>query len=374
MRFIDEAKIKLKAGHGGSGCVSFRREKYVPMGGPDGGDGGRGGNVSFRTTNKKATLADFRLRRTYGALGGKPGGGKNKSGRAGGDLVISVPVGTIIKDENGQVLVDLIEEGQEWFGCMGGRGGKGNAHFVSSTFQAPRFAQDGEAGEERLICLELKLLADVGIIGYPNAGKSTLISKLSSARPKIGDYHFTTRTPNLGVVELNGDRSIVVADIPGLIEGAHQGHGMGIEFLRHIERTRLLVHVIDGAALLETSFEEDDAAAVEKALNLYKTIRKELQLYNPTLTYKPEMVVINKSDLLSPTLLGDIRTALRQNINSIRESHPEPLEPFCISALTGDGLKVLLKELDRRTLEMVDHSETSPEKVVLPDGSRAQMV
>jgi len=246
--FIDEVKISVRAGHGGSGCVSFRREKYVPRGGPDGGDGGRGGNIVFLADRGETTLLKFRYKKIFDAQRGGNGEGRNRHGRDGEDVIITVPLGTVIKDaETGEVLCDLTDDGMEYIACEGGIGGKGNAFFKSSVRQAPKFAQPGMPGMERELQLELKLLADVGLVGLPNAGKSTLISRLTAARPKIADYPFTTIEPKIGVVKAEDD-SFVMADMPGLIKGAHDGKGLGIKFLRHIERTKILVYVLDMAA------------------------------------------------------------------------------------------------------------------------------
>lgn len=287
MRFIDEARLSVRAGHGGAGSVSFRREKFIPRGGPDGGDGGKGGDVIFTVTRGHRTLAHFRHKVRFEAEHGLNGQGVQKTGRGGDDLVLEVPPGTLIKDaETGEVLADLTEPGQSFPAVFGGRGGKGNKHFATATHRTPRFAQPGEAGEEKNLVLELKLLADVGLIGLPNAGKSSLIAAISAAKPAIADYPFTTLTPNLGVVESPYGEPFVVADIPGLIEGAHQGQGLGDRFLRHVERTRLLVHVIDAAAI-----SPDDPLAP------YSVVRNELLAYNPLLCEKPEIVVLNKSDI-----------------------------------------------------------------------------
>jgi GTP-binding protein len=357
MRFIDEATIQVAGGHGGPGCVSFRRETFEPRGGPNGGDGGDGGDVIFIASNQLGTLQDFRFKRTYQAPAGMHGSGSNKAGRDGENIEIRVPVGTIIKDaETGEVLVDMTEDGQTWVACEGGRGGKGNAHFVTSTFQAPRFAQPGEEGTRREVRLELRLLADVGIIGFPNAGKSTLISRISAARPKIADYAFTTLVPNLGVVQMQDLSTFVVADVPGLIEGAHRGEGLGHKFLKHIERTAVFVHMLDGTKFLEDATadgEESFDQAVEALVERYATIRKELGLFNEALLHKPEIVVLNKLDVLEsdPTLVDRARKALRQRIASIRGTHPAPNEPFVISAVSGSGLKELLHEMHGQVVE-----------------------
>lgn len=287
MRFVDEAEIYVKAGDGGNGCVSFRREKFIPKGGPDGGDGGGGGNVIFKAVKSLNTLLDFRYKKKYFAENGKPGQSNNRSGKSGKDLILPVPVGTIIKDaEDGTIYADLTEENQEVLVAKGGKGGRGNAHFATPVRQTPRFAEKGTPGEEKFIKLELKLLADVGLIGFPNAGKSTLLSVISSAKPKVADYPFTTLVPNLGVVKYNQFKSFVVADIPGLIEGAHRGEGLGHNFLKHVERTKILLHLIDLSYL-----------GYKKPLLGFKTINRELMLFNEDLSLKPQIIVISKIDL-----------------------------------------------------------------------------
>jgi GTP-binding protein len=362
MRFIDEALIKLEAGHGGPGCVSFRRETFEPRGGPDGGDGGAGGDVIFEATNQLSTLQDFRFKRSYAAGKGSYGSSSNKAGRDGENVVIKIPVGTVLRDvETNEVVYDFTTHGETWVACTGGRGGKGNAHFVTSTFQAPKFAQPGEEGTSRDLKLELKLIADVGIIGFPNAGKSTFISRISAARPKIADYPFTTLTPNLGVVEMPELKGFVVADIPGLIEGAHRGMGLGHRFLKHIERTRLFLHVLDGSAFLEDCTQptetledgtvieltpdESVARAVQKLVTRYKVLRNELGLFNESLLHKPEMVAINKFDLFEaePAIIEKARKALRDELTAIRGAHPIAQEPYLISAVSGKGLHEVLK-------------------------------
>ena len=349
MRFIDEAKIKVSAGHGGPGCVSFRREKFIPRGGPDGGDGGDGGDVIFIASNQLGTLQDFRFKREYQAENGHHGSGANKAGKDGEDTEVKVPVGTLIRDvETGEVIVDLLEDGQRWVAAEGGRGGKGNAHFVSSTFQAPKFAQDGEAGEFKEIQLELKLLAECAIIGFPNAGKSTFISRISAARPQIADYPFTTRTPHLGVVYLANYESFVVADIPGLIEGAHAGLGLGHKFLKHIERTGVFIHLLDGTRILDDATrpgEDSFQAAIDGLIQSYQAIRKELGLFNEDLLHKPEIVVLNKTDLLEsePEIVRRACKALRERLHSIRGVEPVGGEPFAVSAVSGKGLDPILR-------------------------------
>jgi GTP-binding protein len=378
MRFIDEAKIRVFGGHGGPGCVSFRREVFAPRGGPDGGDGGAGGEVNFKASRQLGTLQDFRFKRIYQAPNGMHGSGTGKAGRDGEDITILIPVGTVIKDTNtGEVLVDFTEDGQTWTACKGGRGGKGNAHFVTSTHQAPKFAQPGEEGQSLEITLELKLLADVGIIGYPNAGKSTLISRISAARPKIADYPFTTLTPNLGVVSV-AEHSFVVADIPGLVEGAHKGIGLGHKFLKHIERTRLFVHLLDGSKLLEDAtnpFEDNFTVAIDNFIQCYQSIRNELGLFNEKLLHKPEIVVLNKLDLLEsdPELIERACKALRERIASIRGTSPSVGEPFVISAVSGYGLDKLLfamvSQLNSEAQSGESAARPAKNSEILPDDS-----
>lgn len=320
--FVDYARIRVKGGDGGNGCVSFRREKYVPHGGPDGGDGGRGGHVVFVVEPGLRTLMDFRHQRHFKAPRGGHGQGANKHGADGDDLYVRVPPGTLVRDaETGEVIADLTEPGQQAIIARGGRGGRGNAHFKSPTRQVPRFAEEGKPGEERIVDLELRLLADVGLVGFPNAGKSTLLSRLTAARPKIGAYPFTTVTPNLGVVEYQGE-SFVLADIPGLIEGAHQGAGLGHEFLRHVERTRVLIHVIDAAGTEGRDPLED-----------FRTVQRELALHNPELIRRPMLVALNKTDLSEAReRLPVLEAALKS----------QGYRVFPVSAATGAGLDALL--------------------------------
>jgi GTP-binding protein len=375
MRFIDEAKISVQAGHGGPGAISFLRASHAPKGGPDGGDGGDGGDVIFKASIQLGTLQDFRYRREYKAGQGQNGQGTNKAGKDGENIVIRVPVGTVIRDaETGETLIDFTEDGQEWMACEGGRGGKGNAHFVSSTYQAPRFAQPGEEGGARELTLELKLLADAAIIGFPNAGKSTLISRISAARPKIADYAFTTLTPNLGVVSMPDLQSFVVADIPGLIEGAHSGLGLGHKFLKHIERTSVFVHLLDGTKLLEDAttpdVEDSFQHAVDELVQRYVAIRKELGLFNEALLHKPEIVVINKVDLLESDakLVEKARRALIERIAGIRGVHPLPDEPFVISGVSGRGIPQLLNAIYQQVKEGRDQRLARPKSELrLPD-------
>lgn len=330
MKFVDEAIITVQSGNGGRGCVSFRREKYVPRGGPDGGDGGKGGDVILASTDRRRTLYPFRHRRMFRAENGRPGQGKCKAGRDGGDVVIEIPAGTLVHDaDSGERIEDFTEPGQRRVLLTGGRGGRGNYRFRSATHQAPRFAQPGEPGSRRTLRLELKLLADVGLIGLPNAGKSTLISAMSAARPKIADYPFTTLTPNLGVVQHGWGEPFVVADIPGLIEGAHTGAGLGIRFLRHVERTRLLVHVVDGSS-------EDP-----EPLQALETVHRELERYDPELARKPRIVVFNKIDL------PDTET----NAERFRLASGKK-DTFAISALTGQGVVELIRHIAIRLDQM----------------------
>lgn len=320
--FIDVAKIFVKAGNGGHGAVAFRREKYEPAGGPAGGDGGNGGSVILQVDRNIRTLMDFRYKKHYKAENGEDGKSKMQYGKKGQDLILKVPQGTIIRDaETNRVIADLTEDGYTFVIAKGGRGGKGNMKFATPTRQAPRFAEGGSKGEELSITLELKLLADVGLIGFPNVGKSTLLSIVTDAKPKIADYHFTTLTPNLGVAELEGKRSFVIADIPGLIEGAHAGVGLGHEFLKHIERTRILVHLVDVSAREGRDPVED----------FYK-INEELKKYNPKLANKPQIVVANKIDILGD---GDGYERLANEVGKLG------YDIYAISAGTGKGIKEL---------------------------------
>ncbi|MFQ5851633.1 MAG: GTPase ObgE [Candidatus Binatia bacterium] len=323
MKFIDEVKIKVKAGDGGRGCVSFRREKYVPRGGPDGGDGGDGGDVVVVADPQLTTLLDLSYQKHYRAGRGEHGRGKDQHGKNGEHKIITVPVGTVIRDARSrEILADLKSEGDRIVVATGGSGGRGNASFVSSTNRSPHWAQPGLAGEERELYLELRLLADVGIIGLPNVGKTTLIAAISAARPKIADYPFTTLVPNLGVVTYGEGKSLVVADIPGLIDGAHRGEGLGDRFLKHVSRTRFLVHMLDASKIAE-----DDPLAD------YLTVNRELELFDPGLARRPQIVVANKIDLLE----GRIRLRLLERALS-------PACPFCaISAVTGEGLGELTR-------------------------------
>lgn len=325
--FIDFVEIEVAGGRGGDGCVSFRREKFVAKGGPDGGDGGRGGNVVIVATENMTTLLDFRYRRKYAAENGQPGSGGRKSGRDGKDVVLQVPVGTIIKDtDSGRVIGDLDHDGAEVMAASGGRGGKGNDHFKSSTNQTPRKATPGAPGEQLKLALELKLLADVGLVGYPNAGKSTLLARVTAARPKIADYPFTTLIPNLGIVKGHDFRSFVMADIPGLIEGASEGKGLGMQFLRHIQRTAVLLFLIDGFA--------DDIE------NTFATLHRELEKYDSELVRRSIVKVINKTDIIEATELA-----------AMRKKYPEYL---FISAVSGEGIDGLISRLEQAMDESDD--------------------
>lgn len=320
--FYDKARVFVKGGDGGNGAVAFRREKYVPLGGPSGGDGGHGGNVIFQAEEGLRTLVDFRYQKHYKGERGEHGQGKGMHGKNAGDLIVKVPVGTVIRDsETGELIADLVENGQQIVVASGGRGGRGNARFASSTNKAPRISEKGEPGEEKWVNLELKLLADVGLVGFPNAGKSTLISRISAAKPKIADYPFTTIVPNLGMVRMDNGESFVVADIPGLIEGAHEGAGLGHEFLRHIERTRVIVHVIDMAGSEGRDPVED-----------FKTINKELKAYNPVLAKRPQIVAANKMDL----------PEAEDNLRKFRAEIQDNYDIYAVSAVTGQGLEALL--------------------------------
>jgi GTPase len=330
--FIDEVKIKVKAGDGGNGCLAFRREKFVPRGGPSGGDGGRGGDVVLVANPNYNTLLHFRFNPEHTAERGRHGEGSNRTGREGESTEVPVPVGTIVYDaDTGEQLVDFTEAGQRFRVAKGGRGGRGNARFTSSTHQTPTEHEDGRPGEERRLRLELKLLADVGLIGFPNAGKSTLISRISAAKPKIADYPFTTLEPNLGVVSANDDyTSFVVADIPGLIEGAHEGHGLGIQFLRHVERTRLLVHLVD---VSESSGRDP--------VNDFQVILTELASFSEELAAKPMFVVASKIDVAQDQ-------ARIESVRSLAEERGLPF--FQISAVTGQGIDVLKRAMAERVL------------------------
>ncbi|CAN5840374.1 GTPase ObgE [soil metagenome] len=318
--FLDLAQIEVEAGHGGQGALSFRRESYEPHGGPDGGDGGKGGDVILEVDSQLTTLLDFRYRKQYRAEAGQKGTGSNRTGRSGPDLVLRVPPGTVLRDqESGHVIGELLEPGDRVVAARGGRGGKGNAFFATATNQAPRRSQPGEEGESRSLELELKLIADVGLVGEPNAGKSTFLASVSRATPKVADYPFTTLTPNLGVVQLSGNRTFVVADIPGIIEGAHQGKGLGLQFLRHIERTRTLAIFIPADAL--------------EPQEEFEKLRSELRSYSEELSEKPFCVVFTKSDLLPP------------GWEDPRVDAPGAWGQYVISSVAQKGLDQLLEAL-----------------------------
>ncbi|MEO6695796.1 MAG: GTPase ObgE [Ignavibacteria bacterium] len=333
--FLDHAKIIAKSGAGGNGCVSFRREKYVPKGGPNGGDGGKGGDVIFRSTSQLSTLIDFRYKSHHEATRGAHGQGGLKTGKNGPDETILVPCGSIIKDfETQEILAELLKDGDEAIILKGGRGGKGNNHFKNATNQAPRIAQPGEAGQDKTLLIELKLIADVGLVGFPNAGKSTLISKISAAKPKIADYAFTTLVPNLGIVRYKEYDSFVVADIPGIIEGASSGKGLGIQFLQHIERTRILLFLIDATNLIDKKTKKD-------ILKGYEILLKELKDYEADLLDKPRIICFTKIDAVSEEV--------RIKLEKVKTKE----EKILISSVTGDGLedlKVMIwKKLEQLT-------------------------
>ena len=324
--FTDYTKIIIKSGDGGNGAISFRREKYIAAGGPDGGDGGKGGDVYFKVDKNKNTLIDFRYNKKFKAQNGENGSGAKCNGKYGDDIFIGVPIGTMIKDaKTGEVLADLSEPEQEELVLKGGKGGRGNSHFATPTRQAPRFAEDGEKGEEKEIILELKLLADVGLLGFPNVGKSTFLSKVTDARPKIANYEFTTLEPNLGVVKAKGEDSFVIADIPGIIEGASKGVGLGIQFLRHVERTRLLLHLIDVSG-----------AFGRKAIQDFKTINEELKNYSEKLSQKKQIIVATKIDVMQDD------TELKELEKFAKENN---IEIYKISSVTGEGVDELLTKI-----------------------------
>ena len=316
--FIDQAKIKIVAGNGGHGVVSFRREKFVPKGGPDGGDGGKGGDVIIRADYNLHTLLDSRYKKIFKAKNGKHGEGAKKSGKSGADIIIRVPCGTVIIDAlSKEIVTDLVENGQSVIAANGGKGGRGNQHFATPTNRTPRHAEDGRPGETKEILFELKLIADVGLVGLPNTGKSTLLSRLSTATPKIADYPFTTLSPNLGIVKFKDHQSFVMADIPGLIEGAHKGKGLGLKFLRHIERTKVLAFLIESVS--------------ENIKTDYNTLKNELNLYKPELLKRPAVLILTKNDLL--------QEALPKEINDLN------LPVHTISSVTGNGLETLKEKL-----------------------------
>ena len=346
MKFIDHVTIATRAGDGGDGRASFRHEKYIDKGGPDGGDGGDGGDVVFVADRNQNTLVQFRYHKELAAEPGEAGGSNRKHGRGGKDLRIQVPVGTIVTNSEGLTLADLAEDGQEAVVAAGGRGGFGNAHFISSTRRAPSFAEKGEAGEQQELTLELKLIADVGLVGLPNAGKSTLLSVISNARPEIADYPFTTLTPNLGVVDIDRESSLLFADIPGLIEGAAEGKGLGDEFLRHVERTAVLLHLVDVTS-------EDVVAD-------YRTIQQELKTYRSNLAKKRQIVVLSKIDLILPEELAAKRALFEKEL-------PKGTELFAISSQAHENLQPLLYAVRAAVeAERKRQAETQPEEKVVP--------
>jgi GTP-binding protein len=328
MKFVDEARIHVKAGDGGNGCISFRRERFIPRGGPNGGDGGKGGDVILQADAQLTTLLDLTYPKQFRAQRGNHGKGKDQTGKNGEDLIIRVPIGTLVRDDQTEELLqDLLFDGQRFVGAEGGRGGRGNARFATPTMSAPRHAEKGEKGQERWLRLELKLLADVGLIGYPNVGKSTLLSRISSARPKIADYPFTTLVPNLGVVNREDRQPFVVADIPGLIEGASKGAGLGLTFLRHVERTRLLIHLLN-------ILEEPSRNPVKD----FHTLNHELKAYHPSLQEKNQLIALNKIDLPS------VRERAK-NIKNQFEKMGHHL--YLVSGQTGEGVEELMEAVSR---------------------------
>lgn len=330
--FIDLVEIYVKAGNGGKGAVSFRREKYVPKGGPDGGDGGKGGDVVIVSDPNMSTLLDYRYKRKYVAENGENGMGALKTGKSGDDIILRVPVGTVVKDkETEEILFDFTEPDQKFIVAKGGKGGRGNTHFKSPTNQAPRKAEPGQPGEERWIILELKLIADVGIVGFPNAGKSTLISVISAAKPKIADYPFTTLEPVLGLVQYKDFKSFVVADIPGIIEGASEGKGLGLKFLRHIERTKILLFLIDASS--ENPFKD------------YKVLVKELKSYSHELLKKPHLVAISKMDLIQESERKEFEKKIKLKFKDVVKGYSKPKSILFISAVAKIGIENLLDKL-----------------------------
>lgn len=353
--FADRAKIIIKSGKGGNGHVSFRREKYVPNGGPDGGDGGRGGDIIFQVDDGMNTLSDYRYKHKFAAENGEEGGKRNCHGKNGEDLILKVPEGTVIKDaESGKVIADMSGENKRQVILKGGRGGLGNQHFATPTMQAPKYAKPGQDAIEIEVLLELKVIADVGLVGFPNVGKSTLLSRVTKAQPKIANYHFTTLQPNLGVVDMEGGKGFVIADIPGLIEGASMGVGLGHEFLRHIERTKVMIHMVDAA-----SVEGRDPIADIHAIN------KELEVYNPALLKKPQVIAANKIDAIYD---GENDSIARLK----EEFEPEGMKVFPISAVSGKGLKELIYHVST-VLESMDDEpivyepEFDPSMYILKD-------
>ncbi|HIT59956.1 MAG TPA: GTPase ObgE [Candidatus Fimousia stercorigallinarum] len=361
MKFADRADIYISSGRGGDGCASFRRELYVPNGGPDGGDGGKGGDLIFVVDEGMNTLADFRHKRKYAAGNGEPGRKRRCHGANGADMVIKVPPGTIVKDkETGKVILDMSNKKEPVVLLRGGRGGKGNQHYATSTMQAPKYAQPGQKAKELFVTLELKVIADVGLVGFPNVGKSTFLSRVTNARPKIANYHFTTLNPNLGVVDLAEGNGFVIADIPGIIEGASEGIGLGYEFLRHIERTKVNIHIVDAASVEG----RDPIADIHSIMN-------ELNAYNPEIAKRPQVIAANKIDVMSEEERETAITLLKE------EFEPEGFEVFPISAVTGEGVNELLwrvnqllKELPQETTEFeteyfIDDQDDPEEQILV---------
>ena len=346
--FIDKARIFVKAGNGGNGAVSFRREKYVPAGGPDGGDGGRGASVIFEVDNDLRTLMDFKYQRKYVATPGGDGSKKRQAGKNGEDLVLKVPAGTIIRDEaSGKIIADLKHEGDRAVVARGGRGGKGNQHFANAVRQAPNFAKSGTDGEERWVILELKMIADVGLLGFPNVGKSTFLSVVTAAKPKIANYHFTTLTPNLGVVQTKFGDSFVLADIPGLIEGAAEGIGLGHDFLRHVERTKVLIHIVDISGLEGRNALED-----------FDAINGELKLYNEKLSTRPQVVVANKIDILEDeSVYEEFKTTLEERGYKV----------FKMSAATREGIDDVIAYVAQILKDAEEIERVSEEELYVPE-------
>ncbi|MDB5170592.1 MAG: Obg [Candidatus Saccharibacteria bacterium] len=345
MSFIDKVKVVAVAGDGGNGKLSFRHEKFIDKGGPDGGDGGNGGDIVLQASRNQNTLAAFRYQRELKADDGKPGGKTRMHGRSAKHMIVQVPVGTVATIEDGEVVADLTEDGQTAIIAKGGHGGFGNAHFVSSRRQAPNFAEKGEPGEQFNLGLELKMIADVSLVGLPNAGKSTLLSKVSNARPEIADYAFTTLSPNLGVADIDGQNSVLIADIPGLIEGAADGKGLGHDFLRHIERTAVVLHLID-------AYNED-------VVSVYKTVKAELKAYQPDLIKRPEVIAITKVEGLDDEMTDDL-------IKKLKKAAPKGAAIFAISAQSGQGLKEMLYAISGKVQEVRAHVEAEKPDTSIP--------
>lgn len=345
MSFIDKVKVVAIAGNGGNGKLSFRHEKFIDKGGPDGGDGGNGGDIVLQASRNQNTLAAFRYQRELKADDGKPGGKTRMHGRSAKHMVVQVPVGTVVTLEDGEIIADLTDDDQKEIIAKGGHGGFGNAHFVSSRRQAPNFAEKGEPGEHFTLQLELKMIADVSLVGLPNAGKSTLLSKISNARPEIADYAFTTLSPNLGVVDIDGQNSVLFADIPGLIEGAADGKGLGHDFLRHIERTAVVLHLID-------AYNEDVAA-------VYKTVKAELKAYQPDLIKRPEVIAITKVEGLDKEMTDDL-------IKQLKKAAPKGAAIFAISAQSGQGIKEMLYVIQDKVAEVRAHVEAEKPDTSIP--------